>query len=94
MNTYRTLKPLSAVFLCLFIVFGLCGIVAGQSYQVITKEDANEIIGKNGVVTFDVREARDWESSQFKIKSSLRLDLKKTSLADIKLPKDTTVIFY
>jgi rhodanese-related sulfurtransferase len=93
-NTYRTWKPLSAVFLCLYIVFGLCGIVAGQSYQKITKEDAKEIIGKNGVVTFDVRETRDWESSKFKIKSALRVDLKKTKLADLNLPKDITVIFY
>ena len=94
MNTYRTWKPLAVAIVCLFIVFAFCGNIAGQSYQIVSKEEANKIIGKSDVVIFDVRETRDWESSQFKIKSSLRLDLKKTSLADIKLPKDTTVIFY
>ena len=94
MNTYRILKPRSAVFLCLFIVFGLCGIVAAQSYHKISKEDARKYLGKNNTVIFDVRETRDWESSQFKIKSALRVDLKKTKLSDLKLPKDITAIFY
>ncbi len=94
MHTSAILKPFSAAAVCLLIIFAFHGCAWGQSIKKISKEEVREFIGKSNVVIFDVRTPGDWESSRFKIESAVRLDLKKTNLADIKIPKDMTVVFY
>ena len=87
-------KPLTVTFVSLLLLIFFCGSAAGLSYQKISKEEVRELLDRNDVVIFDVREPRDWESSQLKIKSALRLDLNKTKLSDLKVPKDITLVLY
>ena len=87
-------KPLAVTFVSLFLLIVFSGSAAGLSYQKMSKEEVRELLDKNDVVIFDVREPKDWESSQQKIKSALRLDLNKTKLSDLKVPKDITLVLY
>ena len=94
MRYTNTLKFCMGTIVCLSLLMTFSADAAGKMYHKISKEEARELIDKANVIFFDVREDNDWASSQYRIKSALRLDLKKTNLTDLNLSNDVTLVLY
>jgi len=61
----------------------------------ITKEKLKSMLGDPDVIILDVRAARDWSESEWKIKGAIREDRKgETSAWMDKYPKDKTFVLY
>ncbi len=60
----------------------------------ITKEELQKIISDTDVVIIDVRKGKDWKSSEFKIKGSIRENPKKLEAWIDKYSKDKKIVLY
>ena len=67
--------------------------VFAASVPTINKDELKARLGSENLVILDVRTDRDWTSSEFKIKDSIRLADSDLSLVQ-KYPKDTTLVLY
>jgi rhodanese-related sulfurtransferase len=57
------------------------------------KEELKSQLGSENLVILDVRQGRDWSTSEFKIKDALRVDNGDLSVA-MNYPKDSTIVLY
>jgi len=57
------------------------------------KEELKSLLGSDNLVILDVRQGRDWSTSEFKIKDALRVDGGDLSVAKTS-PKDTIFVLY
>ena len=64
-----------------------------DSVPKMDKEALKSMLGTDKLVILDVRQDRDWNTSQMKIKDAMRVDNGDLSFA-MKLPKDTTIVLY
>ncbi len=60
----------------------------------MTKEELQKIMSDSDVVILDVRQGRDWKSSEFKIKGAIRENPNKLDAWIAKYPKDKKFILY
>ncbi len=60
----------------------------------ITKEELQKIMSDSDVVILDVRQGKDWKSSEFKIKGAIRANPNEFDSWNAKYSKDKKVIFY
>ena len=82
------------IFSFLSILFFLAGTpLFADSVPKMDKQALKSLLGSDQLVILDVRQDRDWNSSQMKIKDAMRVDDGDLSLA-MKLPKDTTIVLY
>ena len=57
------------------------------------KDELKAMLGKEDLVILDVRQGRDWDTSEFKIKDAMRVENGDLSIAK-KYPKDNTIVLY
>lgn len=81
----------SAVTLILAMVVPL---TIAADVPLMTKETLSEYIEKGDVVVLDVRQGRDWNSSEFKIQGAQRVDTKNISAWAEKSDKTKTTVLY
>lgn len=78
--------------LLIFTFFSVTPLFA-SSVSTMDKDELKAMLGSETLVVLDVRLGKDWSSSEFKIKDSVRVDNKDLSVAD-KYPKDNTFVLY
>jgi rhodanese-related sulfurtransferase len=57
------------------------------------KDQLKSLLGSENLVILDVRQGRDWSTSEFKIKDALRVDGGDLSVVKT-YPKDSTFVLY
>jgi len=60
----------------------------------MSKEELKGMMGSPDLFLLDVRQGRDWEGSEFKIKGAERRDPGKFNEWKDQLPKDKTIVLY
>lgn len=60
----------------------------------MTQEQAKSMLGNPNIIIIDVRQPKDWDASDSKIKGAVREDPSKVSAWADKYPKDKTLLFY
>ncbi len=60
----------------------------------ITKEELQKIMSDSDVVILDVRQGKDWKSSEFKIKGAIRENPNKLDAWIAEYPKDKKFVLY
>lgn len=68
--------------------------VSGAEVKSIDKDGLKAMLGNSDLVIFDVRAGKDWSSSEFKIKSAVRLTSETSAAAMNTTSKDKTLVFY
>ena len=63
------------------------------SVPTMDKEELKSRLGSADLVILDVRQGRDWSTSEFKIKDALRVDKGDLAMA-MNYPKETTFVLY
>ncbi len=66
----------------------------GAAVNKMTKEELKKIMGSDTTAILDVRQGRDWNSSEFKIKGAIRINSGDLLSQSKKYPKDTTMVLY
>ena len=64
-----------------------------SSVPIMDKDELKSLLGSKELVILDVRQGRDWSTSEFKIKDALRVDDGDLSVAK-NYPKDNTIVLY
>ena len=64
-----------------------------SSVPIMDKDELKSLLGSKDLVILDVRQGRDWSTSEFKIKDALRVDDGDLSVAR-NYPKDNTIVLY
>jgi len=67
--------------------------IFAASVPTMGKDELKSLLGSDNLVILDVRIGRDWSSSEFKIKNSLRMADSDLSIVE-KYPKNTTLVLY
>jgi rhodanese-related sulfurtransferase len=65
-----------------------------QDVPRMTKEEAKALLGNKNFVIVDVRQPRDWDQSNAKIKGAVREDPHNVAAWADKYPKNETLLFY
>lgn len=79
----------------LFLIFCLSQIAQVHAADVptMTKDQLNGLLGDESLVIYDVRQGRDWSTSEFKIKGAIRVEGDITQIAG-EQSKDKTFVLY
>ena len=64
-----------------------------SSVPIMDTDELKSLLGSKELVILDVRQGRDWSTSEFKIKDALRVDDGDLSVAK-NYPKDNTIVLY
>ena len=67
---------------------------AAKDVPMMTKEELKAQLDNPDIMILDVREGRDWKSSEFKIKGASRADPNEFEKWAETYPKDKTLILY
>lgn len=83
-------------FIILPLLMLLTGISmsAAKDVPMMTKEELKAQLDNPDIMILDVREGRDWKSSEFKIKGARRADPNEFDKWAETYPKDKTLILY
>ncbi len=81
------------VFLLLTLSFLSAPSLFAASVPKMDKDELKSLLGSDNLVILDVRIGRDWSSSEFKIKDSVRLTESDLSMVE-KYPRDATLVLY
>lgn len=81
--------------LILFVVCILSAGTAAFAAEVprMDKDELKAMLGKENLVILDVRQGRDWSTSEYKIQDAIRVDNGDLSVVE-KYPKDSTLVLY
>ena len=60
----------------------------------ITTDELNTMLGDRQAVVVDVRDVRDWENSDQKIKGAIRVDPRNLDVANLPMAKDALLVLY
>ncbi len=60
----------------------------------MTKEELKQIMGNDATAILDVRQGRDWNSSEFKIQGAIRVNSGDLLMVSKVYSKDTTMVLY
>ena len=87
----RVITPaLTLLVFCISTIPGCAQTVPDR----ITAAELNAMIGERQAVIVDVRETRDWENSNQKIKGAIRLDPGNVNPANLPIAKNATLVLY
>lgn len=81
------------VALLISLSFLLATPIFAASVPTMDKNELKSLLGTEHMIILDVRTDRDWDSSELKIKGSVRMDGFDYSLVK-QYPKDTTFVLY
>jgi hypothetical protein len=59
-------------FIVMTLLVALCMPAIASEIQMISKSQLNQLLGNPNVMVVDVRSAKDWQSSNVKIKGAVR----------------------
>lgn len=91
----KSLAVVTLVALLLTVGIAFDRAYSADNAQRITKEQLLPMLGNPDVIILDVRQPKDWNGSQSKIKGAVRLEPTKDAASAInKLPKEKTIVFY
>ena len=85
------MKRVLSLFIILMVLAATPLIAA--SVPTLDKDELKSMLGSKDLVVLDVRQGRDWSTSEFKIKDALRVDDGDLSVA-MNYPKETTIVLY
>ncbi len=91
-NSFTIFKVAFTIVLLNMAVLVSTGISA--SVEKMTKEELKPIMNNKEVVILDVRQGRDWSSSEFKIKGAVRVPGKEISNVTGTYSKTDTMVLY
>lgn len=96
MNSKLGLRPLAVATILLIQLVTVHWSCANLSLadQKMTKEELKELLNSDKVIVLDVRETKDWQSSDYKIENAVRIDPHSTNLANLPFSKDITLVLY
>ncbi len=80
------------MFLIVLMAFGTSPLFAA-SVPTMDKDELKALLGSENLVILDVRQGRDWGTSEFKIQDALRIDDQDLSVVET-YPKDHTIVLY
>jgi len=81
------------VVLLLTLSFLSAAPIFAASVPTMDKDELKSLLGSDNLVILDVRLGRDWSSSEFKIKDSVRMTESDLSMVE-KYPRDATLVLY
>ena len=82
------------VFLLLIFLMSLAVTpLFADSVPKMDKDELKALMGSKSLVILDVRQGRDWSTSEFKIKGALRVDDGNLSIVK-SYPKENTFVLY
>ena len=85
------------IVLCMLMAVGLGATAEAASTEPIpkmTQEQAKSMLGNADIIIIDVRQPKDWNASDAKIKGAIREDPSEISAWADKYPKEKTLLFY
>ena len=87
-------KSLFVLLIFTIIITFITSIGTAASVNTISKEELKKILDKEDVSILDVRQGRDWGSSEFKIKGADRVSPEDFSVWANIYPKGNTLVLY
>ena len=98
-NVVKSLSPWISFWVITAALLLLMGCAHAPTSEIrvprITKEEVKSMIGEPGLIILDVRTARDWKDSEWKIKGAVRDDRRgKSNEWMDKYPKDKILVLY
>ena len=90
----HSLSILTVIVLAGLFMLAPFSMATGKSVSLMTKEELKPILNDEGLVIIDVRDGRDWRSSEFKIPGAVHGDPKKFSDWEKEFSKDQTLVLY
>ena len=85
------MKKTLALFL--FLSLFITSWAMATSVPTMSIDELKSALGSENLVILDVRQGRDWSTSEFKIKDAVRVDGGDLSVAE-KFSKDHTIVLY
>lgn len=79
--------------LLVFLVFCAGTVAFAEQAPRMDKDELKAMLGNPDLVILDVRQGRDWSTSEFKIKDAVRIEDDDHSAIN-KYPKDKTIVIY
>ncbi len=83
----------TAGILMMLLLWAIPG-CAQTAPQRITIDELNNMLGDRQAVVIDVRDVRDWENSEQKIKGAIRVDPRNLDVANLPMAKDALLVLY
>ena len=87
-------KTTYLIILPLLILLAGPSLSTAKDVSIITKEELKAKLDSPDIMILDVRVGKDWESSEFKIKGSIRANPREFDKWAEVYPKDKTLILY
>ena len=81
-------------FIVMMLLVGLCMPAIASEIPMISKSQLNQILGNPNVMVVDVRSAKDWQTSDVKIKGAVRKAPQNYESWAVDLPKNKTLVLY
>ncbi|KPJ78384.1 MAG: hypothetical protein AMJ54_04000 [Deltaproteobacteria bacterium SG8_13] len=94
MNRFWTSRSLFAAFILSALLLVTAPGCAQTSLKRITVGELNAILADQQAVIVDVRDTRDWDSSDQKIKGAIRLDPRNLDPANLPIAKNAALVLY
>ena len=91
-TVYKHLFSLTIIATAVFLAS--IATLYGSDVSLITKEELKSIMSDADVVILDVRQGRDWSSSEFKIQGAVRVDPNQISEWQENHSKEKKLILY
>lgn len=88
------LKLLLVIWVVGWILVGGASVWAASEVPRISKEELRALLDNSQVVIIDVRQARDWQSSEYKIRGAIRHEPNEFDIWADDYPKDKTLVLY
>ena len=82
------------IFLMWFIALVFCaGSAFADQAPRMDKDELKAMLGREDLVVLDVRQGRDWSTSEYKIKDAVRMENGDLGVVE-NYPKDNTFVLY
>jgi rhodanese-related sulfurtransferase len=88
------MKRFVTALLAVFFLLPLSVVMAGDTVSIVSKETVRTWMDTGTVTILDVRQGRDWNISEFKITSAVRVDPKNITAWKNKFPSDRRLVLY
>lgn len=88
------MKKIGLFLLIMAFILPLSVASASNTVSIVTKEAVKEWMDTGPVTILDVRQGRDWTTSEFKISAAQRVDPGNFTAWKDTYPKDTRLVLY
>ncbi len=88
------MKKILIALLAVFFLFSLAVVTAKETVSIVSKETVKTWMDTGTVTILDVRQGRDWTTSEFKIASAVRVDPKNITAWKNRFSKNSKLVLY